>query len=244
MAIAACVLSLYVIAGTSCSYNVSFNDCEVTCAGSSACPDGLTCIQDVCRLDGNAGACAPPGSMTLRETVDDKVDVNLKFACTNTDSTTADGSWYRVFSLADAGVTTVFHVTQVTFGISTAIGTPSPHVQVKLSTYAGGFSDTHLDTTKLTALKMVDVVVPPTQITELVQAPIVADAPGNSLLVAEIITSNLNGTGDQVNIGSTDSSETHPAYLRAPFCGTSAPTTTTAAGLVGAAFVITVTGSH
>jgi hypothetical protein len=182
--------------------------------------------------------------MTLRQTTDDKVDVNLKFACTNTDSTTADGSWYRVFSLADAGVTTVFHVTEVTFGISTAVGNPSPHVVVKLSTYTGGFSDAHLDTTKLTLLKMVDVVVPPTQITELVQAPIAADAPGNSLLVAEIVTSNLMGTGDQVNIGSTDSNETHAAYLLAPKCGTASPTTTTAAGLTGAAYVITVTGSH
>src|SRR5262249_31755657 len=115
-----------------CSYDVSFNDCEVTCAGNSGCPDGFSCVQNVCRVDGNQGACAAPGSVVLRQTVDDKVDRNLVFACTNTDGTTADGSWYRVFSPADSGVTTVFHVTDVTFGICFAVG--SPHVAVKIST--------------------------------------------------------------------------------------------------------------
>jgi hypothetical protein len=229
-----------VIAATGCSYGVSFSDCELSCAGTAPCPDGFTCRDGLCRLGGATGACEAPGTVTLRQTADDKIDRNLVFACTNGDGTTAAGSWYRVFSLAEANVTATFHVTEVTLGICFAVGTPK--VTAKLGTYSGTFGDTTLDLAKVAPIESADAMVPATQITELVPIPIAVDVPAGSNLVVEITVPDLSGTGQQVNIGSTDASQTHPGYLREPLCGVVQATTTTSAGHPDAAFVLTVTG--
>ena len=203
------------------------------------------------------GACATgidaaAGTTTLSETADTKVDRNLVFGCTNTDGTTPDSSWYRVFSLAAAGIDTPFHVDHVTIGICFAVAGPGagsgsaaiPQVDVKIGTYSGGAMDQTLDVSKITALKMTTVEIPATQITELVEAPIAVDVPGGKNLVVEVHVADRNGTGEQVDIGSTANTQSQPAYLRSPLCSLNQPTSTTAAGHADAHFIITVTGTH
>src|SRR5215470_7818036 len=105
---------LLAFSASGCTYGVSFEDCQFTCSSQSDCPDGFTCDANLCRIGGATGECTEPGSVTLRQTGDDKVDRNLVFACTNGDGTTAATSWYRAFSLADAGVTSSFTVDHAT----------------------------------------------------------------------------------------------------------------------------------
>jgi hypothetical protein len=100
-----------------------------------------------------------------------------------------------------------------------------------------------LDLTKVTPIQMTTVAIPPTMITELVDAPIIADVPGGKNLIVEIEVADLNGTGEQVVIGSTASGQTQAGYLRFPQCSINQPTSTTAAGHDDAHFIITVTGS-
>ncbi len=227
---------------TGCSYNVAFDDCQVTCQSSDECPGDLTCTANLCRVGGATGACSAPGTITVRQAMDDKVDRNLVVGCTNPDGTTPNESWFRLFSLAQSGVSGTFHVEHVTIGVCFAVGMPD--VQLKLSTYGGGLNDTMLDVSKVTALAQNTVAIPPTQITELVQAPITTDVPAGSLLLVEVGVIDLNGTGEQFNMGMTAASETKPGYLKSPLCGPTAPTTTTAAGLPNAHVVLTVTGSQ
>jgi hypothetical protein len=163
------------------------------------------------------------------------------FGCTNGDGTTPDGSWYRLFSLADAGITNNFAIQQVTFGVCFAVGTPTAHVS--LGSYAGGLNDTTLDLTKVTNIRKMDVSVPATQISKLVDVPLTAQITPDTKLLVEISTDDFNGTGQQLNIGLTAAAETHPPYLRSPLCGTATPTTTTAGGQ-NAHMVITVTGTR
>src|SRR5271154_5190293 len=81
----------FVIADTGCGYSVSFDDCQVTCAGSGdTCPTNLACVAGMCRTNGSTGACGSDttGDTTLSQTADTTIDHGLQFSCTNTDGTT------------------------------------------------------------------------------------------------------------------------------------------------------------
>jgi hypothetical protein len=224
-----------------CAYDVTFSDCEVHCQGSGDCPDGFSCQASLCRAAGMTGPCGTPGTVTLRQTGDDMIDHNLVFACTNADGTTSDTSWYRVFSLSEAGVTGDFAVDRITLGVATVVGTVT--VEGAVGTYSGTFGGGTLDTTKISKLAMASSMLMPTGIAALDTISLTATIPAGSNLLVEIDVPDQNGTGNQVNIGSTDASQAHPAYLRAPKCGQTVPTTTTGAGLANAAFVLTVEGT-
>ena len=233
------VTTLLLVAG--CGYNVEFADCEVSCGPSMECPDGFSCMAGLCRIQGAGAECLAPGEMTLRQTTNDMVERSLVFGCTNPDQTTADGSWYRVFSLAQSGVTSAFDVTKVTLGICFAIGTPD--VVVKLGTYAGGATDATLDLARVTTLQMMTVPVEATQISRTIDIPLAASIPAGSNVIVEVAVPDLDGTGEQVNVGFTASSESKPGYVRSPLCGPGVATTTSGAGLPNAHLVLTVTGT-
>jgi hypothetical protein len=224
-----------------CNYDVSFSDCQVHCTGSGDCPDSFTCQANLCRAPGETGACTAPGTVTLRQTVDDMIDRNLVFACTNSDGTTAAQSWFRVFAPSASGVTGAFHVDAVNVGIGSALAMTT--VGVTVGAYAGGIGSATLDPTQVSGTTMVTAMIPPTQLSELVAVPITAVVPAGVNVYVQIDAPDLVGTGNQIDIGSTDSNQTHPAYIQAPRCGTTVPTSTTKAGLATAAFVITVEGS-
>jgi hypothetical protein len=231
-----------VIATTACGYSPDLEDCSVRCGGPDECPADFSCEMGVCRAPGASGACGAPGSTTLRQTADDKVDRNLVFGCTNADGTTADGSWYRIFSLDEEGISGEFDITHVNLGICFAIGMPD--VTLKVGTYGGGIDDATLDLARATVLTTVPVPVPPTQITELIPISAPTKIPAGSIIFVEIAVPNMMGTGEQANIGLTLGAETHPAYVRSPKCGPAAATSTTTAGPSNGAFVISVTGNR
>jgi hypothetical protein len=234
-----------VAALTACNYDVTFQDCQVECNGSGDCPDSLTCESGLCRVEGAIGSCGS-GSMTgsnftLTQTANNTVDRNLVFDCTNSDHTTAAQSWFRVFSPKAAGVSGAFHVTMVNLGICFANDiTP---VTVTVGAYAGGIGSAALDTSEFSLPTMVTAMVPATQITELVAVPIDATIPAGMNTYVEIDAMNLVGTGNEIAIGSTDGAQTEPAYVQEMTCSIDTPTSTTAAGLTNAAFVITMEGS-
>ncbi|MEO8704030.1 MAG: hypothetical protein ABI867_28525 [Kofleriaceae bacterium] len=199
----------------------------------------------MCRVDGAGGECLAPGEMTLRQTGDDKVERSLVFGCTNPDQTTSDGGWYRVFSLPAAGVTGGFGVTKVSLGICFAVGTADgPTIGVKVGTYSGGATDTALDLAKVTPIKSATTAIAPTQISKVVDIPLQASIPAGSNLIVEIDVPDLDGTGQQVNMGFSASGEQKPGYVRSPLCGPAVPMTTSGAGLPNAHFVLTVTGTQ
>lgn len=231
-----------VSAGSACSYGVKFEDCEVSCtgAGAEACPDGFSCVGGLCRIDGAGTECQAPGELTLRQTADDKVERSLVFGCTNPDTTTAPGSWYRVFPLAQEGIAATFDVTRVTFGVCFAVG--SPTVQVKVGSYAGGAADASLDLAQVTTIQTVDVPVAATQISKTIDVPITAAVPPGNLIV-ELVVPDLEGTSQEVNMGFTAAAEEKPGYVRSPLCGPATPMTTSGAGLPNAHLVLSVTGT-
>ena len=196
-------------------------------------------MEGVCRIEGASGVCGAGGT-TLRQTVDDKVERSLVFGCTNGDGTTPDTSWYRVFSLAEEGVSGGFEVESVRIGVCFAVGTPE--ITVKVGTYSGAIGT--LVPGDVTVVNSSNVTVQPTQISKVIDVPITAAIPAGAQLVVEVATPDQVGTGQQMTIGVTAGDEDRPGFLRAPLCGTASPTLTTTAGVPNAHVVITVTGTR
>jgi hypothetical protein len=245
-----------VIGITGCQYGVTFEDCQVTCAGAEGCPSDQNCVAGMCRSNGATGACGsnsmPPGSITLSQTADEMIDSGLEIGCENTDGTTPNQSWFRLFSLSAAGLSgETLHVNKVTLGIrlsvagstagsDTGIGNPTP--EVNLSTYSGQLSDQTITTADVAPLKSTTVEIPASDITESVDAPIDVDA-NSDLLLVEIHNPDYNGTGKKLVLGATDASQTKAPYLLAPACSVNTPTTTQTSQPT-AHMIITVTGTH
>lgn len=173
-------------------------------------------------------------------------------ACSNNaDNTTAENSWFRVFSLADAGVTRDLSVISVSIGVQDAAGDPA--IQVKLGTYAGTIqpAPTQLDTALIGPLASVTYNVP--TITNAapmtVNVPISTTVPAGAQLVVEVTAPDFSGTGKMFWIGGNTSGESAPSYIRAPACSVaqpqSVPVVASSAGLSPAPnLVITVQGTY
>ena len=75
---------------------------------------------------------------------------------------TAENHWYRVFRLADYGITGAFSLQRVTFYTDWALagtGTTQP-ATIKVGTYGGTVEANTLDTTQITSLASKDITIP------------------------------------------------------------------------------------
>ena len=201
---------------------------------------------------------APPGmvTVTLQQTTNNTVVAANSVACGGCNNTsnpcnstyTAENAYYRVFALADHGITNPFNVSQVTFGVQEAAGTQT--VQVKIGTYAGT-PGTTLNTGAtdfagaITPINTATVSVPATTTGISVPAPITATVPaGSNLIVAVFSPTHQGQANTYFYIGATNAGETKPGYMRAPNCSLSTATTTGGVGYPAANLLISVTGSH
>jgi hypothetical protein len=196
---------------------------------------------------------AAPGSVTMRQTTDDSLQLNNSIGCADSFFDTKENSFYRVFKLSDYGVTGALHIQHVDFGVdgATAGITGTQSVTVKLYTYTGTLGANTLDTSKLTPLGSKSVVVPDTDTTEMVTATLAATAPAGSILVAEVLVPDGVNNANYFYVGTNQQTETGPSYIRAPKCldPSNAPITTpTAISTLGishpVSVVLTVTGTY
>lgn len=191
---------------------------------------------------------AAPVPITLTQTTSNTIGPDNSIACGNVDGTTAENSWYRVYRLADAGITGGLRVTAVTFGVQEATGMPA--VQVKIGTYSGTVTPPpqQLDTALITPITSATFNVPNTAaaMATTVTVPITANVPALSQMIVEVFAPNLSGTSKYFYLGGNSAGESRPAYLRAPSgaCATPQPRTTTALGFATSHLVISVSGTQ
>lgn len=189
-----------------------------------------------------------PTPIMLTQTTSMTIGANNSIACGNPDGTTAENSWYRVFRLADAGITGGLRLNSVTFGVQESLGMPL--VQVKVATYAGNVQPppAQLDTALITPIASASFQVPDTTstTTRTVTVPITANVPALSQLLVEIAAPDLNGQSKFFYLGGNNAGESRPGYLRAPTgaCATPQPKTTASLGFPDSHLVITVDGTH
>jgi hypothetical protein len=195
---------------------------------------------------------AQPVTMTLSQATSTSIVALNSRACANIYGVTFENSYYRAFPLADFGITGPFNVASVSYAVEAAtaeFGASQP-VQVKVYNYAGGLGGTTLDTASMSPLANVASMVPNTTTGMMVTANVAATVPAGGTVVAEVFVPNSDPDGDtygnEFYLGSNAGGESRPGYLRAPKCGTAAPTKIPTLPLNGATvdIIITVTGSY
>lgn len=192
---------------------------------------------------------APPQQLTLAQTTSTAIARANSFFCHDVPSGFArENNYYRVFVPTDHGITTDFHVLEVTFGIefaSAGTGTQQPG-KIVVGTYSGPIGGTTLDVTQMRAISSVDIQIADGEgIRQTV--PITADiAPTTNLIVQLTIPDGL-ADGNIFVIGSNGSGERRPGYTLAGKCNFKVPTSmfsiSTARGFDEADIVLIVTAS-
>ena len=204
----------------------------------------------VTQHDAPAQTDAPPAptTITLTQTADNTVTIGKSVACGNNNPApptlpyTGENSWYRVFSPAQSGITTPFHVTHVDFGVQQADG-GAQQVQVKVGTYSGALGTPTLSGTT-TPLNSMVVSIPTTTTGEMVTANITADIPASSNFVVELFSPDHSAVGIELYIGASAGTEQQPGYVRAPDCSITTPEKLKTAATAAGSLILTVTGTY
>jgi hypothetical protein len=165
---------------------------------------------------------------TLTQTTSDVVTVGAsKLNCHgDLSGFVFENSYYRVFGLADHDITTALHVTEVSFGIDTALagaGGRQPGT-VRVGTY-GGAPGAMLDLSLVRPISSVDIQIPDGSAAEMT-VPITADIPAAASLIVELFIPDGSTARNQFKIGANSSGERKPGYVGTsdPNCNIPEPT--------------------
>jgi len=184
-----------------------------------------------------------PTPVTLSQTADTTVTAGASLACSSSGGFTLENSWYRVFNLAEHGITGPLHVTNVRFGVQEA--SPGQQVQLKIGTYAGT-PGTSLSLVNVTPIQSATLNIAVETTNAVIDAPIDAIVPAGSNMIVEVFAPDHTGTMIYFFVGASTGAETKPGYLRTPGCGGVATTPTSMKSVNAAAgsVIMDVIGTH
>lgn len=169
-----------------------------------------------------------PTPVTLTHSASNVIEDESSFRCGSSDGSHAFNGYYRVFDLEAMGVVGDVSVESVSIGIQEAItaNDGSQPATVKLHTLEGDFL-----LENLTELASVTVDIPE-QTLSVLEVPVTATVPANSVLVLEVQTPDGDGARS-LWLGANNDGQTGPSYLLAPAegCGYQQPTNVAAIGV-------------
>jgi hypothetical protein len=198
-----------------------------------------------------------PVTATLSQTADNtNVTIGNSVSCHDEYNVTAENSYYRAYVLAEHGISTTFSITGVTVGVENTMDDPNPETDppqatqpaaIRLYSYPGA-PGTTLDVAQMTGLGSSNVTFTNGLAGAVVNFPVTATVPPGATLIVEVAIPDGDPDGDQYGphffIGSNTGGETRSGYLRAPECGTAAPSQLSALGFGTMHMIINVTGSY
>lgn len=194
--------------------------------------------------DGSAPADATPVAVTLTQSSSQEITPDLSIACFDGGADPdehRENSFYRVFDLAEMGVTGRLETSAVAVGIQSAQSPAPPQpMSVLLHTLAGN----ELEVDRLTQIGRADVTVP-NRGAGILDVPLAASAEPGSKLVVEIFLPDAAGAGHLLFPGTNDAPQSGPTYLRAPItgCDLVEPTDLADIGFADRHLVVSVTGT-
>ena len=180
----------------------------------------------------------PDGSVTITHSTTQNI-VSLNSVSCNAGGLHTDNSYIRRFDLGAFGISGAFDITEVSFGIETALGAGGSQ-PLDVNLYTWDPSDPFVFAS-FSPIGSVSASIPDQSLT-IVTVPIAATAPAGSTLVVEIFTPEGQTAGHSLFVGSNPDGQTDPTFLAAAACGVPEPTDTAVIGFPGMHFVLNVTG--
>jgi len=199
-------------------------------------------------IDAPPDAPPQPIQSTLQEPTTTAVTAANSVNCNNFQSGgsgTTENHYFRVFTLADFGITKDFNVTQVTFAVEQASGAAQT-ATVKVGTYSAvvNAGTTTLDPTKIANLNQVNtnIAIGATNIV----TPITATIPAGATIIVEIASPDGTGVSPQRALfpGTNNSGQKKPSFVSAPACNINAITSYANLGFPQVQLIMSVTGTH
>lgn len=170
---------------------------------------------------------ASPRSVTLDQTANTEIKSQNARSCEATakDRTVAN-SYYRIFAMADHGVTATLHVSEVVFGVEYALAETGGMQPAKLTlgNYTGT-PGTTIDPSKITVIQAVNIMVNDTLTGDRVTVPIGVDISPDTQLVVQLDLPANASDYNRFFIGSNDKGERKPGYWGSTSCGLTPPET-------------------
>jgi hypothetical protein len=249
---------LFGLALGACGYGAHFSDCTVTCSSESGCPGGFECVAGICRSTGATSACGQTDDASLDGDVDGPVGSDaevidaamidaprtITLSETSPDVATVPGPicvsgfrhLYRVFRLADFGITGPFTVTGVGLWVwqAQAVSTTT----LRVGTYSGMLNSTAYQHSDFTVLGSSDVAIPDEATGgELVSEPFPATiVPAGSQVAVEVLVP-AGGTFEIGSIG--NGAATVSGYVSSGCANNDSLPPSTTSG-----FIVTLTGTY
>lgn len=174
------------------------------------------------------------------------------FACSQTPGNfTRENSYYRVFQLADHGVTGTLQIQMVSFAVQQANAggaAVTQAAQLKLGKYGGAAGGTSIDLAQITPITATAVTIPDSGVST-VNVPITGSITGGNLIV-ELAIPDGAAAQNVFFIGTNGAGESKPGYIRSPICNVVTPTGMNGLGaaqippLPRSDMIISVSGVH
>ncbi len=168
-----------------------------------------------------------PGEKMLVETTS-MTDEQVGIACGPNDGVstyTLRNSYYRVFALADYGISGAFHVTDINFVVSASAG--SVPLKVSVGTYSGTLGGSTLVKADIASLNSMMITVNDGDTSE--DVPLTADIPAGGNVAVEIdqATAGNDTNNYEFYIGANTEGESSPGYVSSADCSIAQPTSMT-----------------
>jgi hypothetical protein len=160
------------------------------------------------------------GTQTLSQTTA-STDTQVGLACGATGYTSRN-SYYRVFPLANYGITGTWHVTGIDFIVSAAAGNPS--LSVKIGTYNGTTGGQTLNAAGITVVQSTTYTPPSTTTAQPAHVAIAGDVTGNLVVEIDQGPAGTATNGMQFYIGANEAGESAPGYISSVDCNLATPT--------------------
>jgi hypothetical protein len=220
--------------------------CATATGDSPGKPDAKRVVDARPTIDSAPDAAAVV-EKTLSQNTSDQLTAGSMACALANPQRTVENSYYRVFKLADSGINDIFHVSKITYGIERAsaaasLGGKQP-AKIKLYNYTGGVGTT-LEPAALISLNSLDIMIDDgAAVTR--DVAISADVPARGTLVVELaLPAPTLTTGQVFFIGSNAAGESKPAFMKAPACNVTVPTSIATTVFGGMDIYLTATGTY
>jgi hypothetical protein len=171
---------------------------------------------------GHPDGSASGGTATLSQTTANN-DTQVGLACGNaTTGYTSRNSYYRVFPLANYGITGTFHVNAVDFIVSAAAN--SPQLTVSIGTFNGTAGGSTINAAGITLVQSTTYTPTDTQTATPAHVAITGDVTGQLVVEIDQTTAGSASNLLQFYPGANEAGESAPSYIMSADCSVTTPT--------------------